>query len=157
MKATLAEVQAQLKLLQEQNLEQKIRTSVETAVREQSEQERCRKALVISGVDETEDADRLKVEEILAEVGVDSDQICGLYRIGDPPTQPENDEQQPSKSRPRLLKVKLWSGHWRNEALRNSKNLKSREGFNGIYVNPSRTFAERQKIKKLGQDLDEKV
>ncbi|MCP3662968.1 MAG: hypothetical protein GY696_10805, partial [Gammaproteobacteria bacterium] len=89
VKATLAEVQAQLKLLQKQNLEQKIRTSVETVIREQSKQERCRKALMISGVNETEDADRLKVEEILAEVGVDSDQICGLYRIGDTPTQPE--------------------------------------------------------------------
>ncbi len=30
------------------------------------------------------------------------------------------------------------------------------EQFKGVYVNPSRTFAERQKIKKLNQDLDEK-
>ncbi len=157
LKDQLAKVTEQLGKLQQQNLDSKI----QAAVGEQFEKERCRKSLLISGVEETEDSDTAKVEEILAEVGVDKEQICGIYRMGDPPEKVEinndaeaDDDSPPGK--PRLLKVKLWSGHWRNEALRNAKNLKGQEQYKGIYVNPSRTFLERQKIKELWQKLMEK-
>ncbi len=126
-------------------------------VEEEFEKQRCRKALVISGLPEQTDekSDGEKVAEILVKTGVDPGQIVGVYRMGGE-IEGRNEAAAAVPRRPRLLKVKLYSGHWRNEVLQKARNLKNDPNFRGVYVNPSRTFKQRMEIKEKMAEVNQR-
>ncbi len=135
-----------------------IKSVVADAVAEELEKARCRKALVISGMPESDGTepevqgvqDHQKVESLLEELGVNSSEIEGVYHM--PSYDEETDARTPT--RPRQIKIKLRSGHWQKIAVEKAKAvLKDTDTFSGVYVNPSRTYAQRKFIKSAKREV----
>ena len=80
------------------------------------------------------------VKEVLSTVGVDSVKIGEMYRL-----------KSKSSTKPPPIVVQLPSREDRNEALKRSKNLRSENRFDGVYINPDLTWAERVEAKELRQ------
>lgn len=77
---------------------------------------------------------------VLSTVGVDSVKIGEMYRL-----------KSKSSTKPPPIVVQLSSREDRNEALKRSKHLRSDSKFDGVYINPDLTWAERVEAKELRQ------
>ena len=80
------------------------------------------------------------VKEVLSTVGVDSVKIGEMYRL-----------KSKSSTKPPPIVVQLPTREDRNEALKRSKNLRCESRFDGVYINPDLTWAERVEAKELRQ------
>ena len=81
------------------------------------------------------------VKEVLSTVGIESKKIGEVYRL-----------KSKSSSKPPPIVVQLPSRDDRNEALKRSKQLRSESRFDGVYINPDLTWAERIEARELRQE-----
>ena len=89
-----------------------------------------------SGEDSSaKDKDRTSVENVLKIVGINTENIK-IHRLK-------------SNKKPSPVVVELVNKTARDEALRGAKVLRENEQFNGIYINPDLTLAERIEAKEL--------
>lgn len=125
------------------------------------EKEKCKKALVVSGLQENVDdprqsaADIESAKDILKNCNGDPAGIKCVYRMGEIQTEPAI-PLQGKKRKYRLLKIDLKSAHDQSVVIRHAKNLRNVNGYDGVFVNPSRTIEERRKIAQLLQEMKER-
>ena len=114
------------------------------------ERERRRANLVISGVPEKEDGsvqdriewDEEKVERLFADLaGLEGDEITKAYRLG-----------KTDSRKPRLLKVICKSLDAKREILTKAKELRSKPGYEGIYVNTDQTPLQQRQSKAVREE-----
>lgn len=150
----------QLQLMQQQ-MEELIRKSdknpsvelfsteeFDTAVAEAVEEKERKRALVFSNVPESQATsstarcrdDYGKVETVLESLGVEALPVA-VYRMG-----------APSARYPRLLKVILSHSRAQKIALSRAPSLKN-SPFNGVFIRPSLTAAQREADKELRDEL----
>ncbi len=111
-------------------------------VNEKSDRE---KNVVIYGVEEKQDESLTDtVEEILAEID-EKPLLKDICRVG-----------IVRKETIRPIKLTLNSSDHVNEILRKSKRLRTKEGYNSIYICPDRSLEERKAFKKLLDELKKK-
>jgi len=117
---------------------------IQSAVKKVSEIEERTKNIVIYGIQETEDIPLedtiggiLKSTEVEEELNVRSFDRVGTLKTG--------------STRP--VRITLNSNTEVNRILKNSKNLRNKEGFNKIYICPDRSVEERRAYKKLVEEL----
>lgn len=93
--------------------------------------------IIISGLPENSEDDT-QVKDVLATLDCTDSKIVLSERIG-----------RPREGKSRLLRLKFRDHKDKATAIRNAKRLRSDHKFDGIYVNPDLTFAERIERKRL--------
>lgn len=123
---------------------------ISTLVDEVENRARRRPNFIISGVaepsagseEERTQADSSKCSEILGILGIRSDEVCDVSRIG-----------KPSGYRDRLLRVRCKQIDLRDKALRKAKELRKHEKFRGVFINPDRTPMQQHSHNELLSEL----
>ena len=133
-----------------------IQTMVRTQINEQSEIEKIRCNLVISGIAENANADedRMKVIELLEEqLGITAD-ISDTERIGKPRQQKEGE----AAPLPRLLKLKFVTQRSRKEVLSKATTLRNSNVEHvktKVYIRPDMTKLQLEESKNLRELLQQ--
>lgn len=135
------EVESRCKRIEEQQMD---------TFSEIDERERRKVNLVISGIEEKEDGnvqeriewDEEKVEELFEDLaGLDSDDFVKTLRLGKTGTK-----------KPRLLKVVCKNYETKRKILTKAKELRSKAGYKGIYVNPDQTPLQQRQSKSVREE-----
>ena len=101
-------------------------------------------SVVISGLSEDSDVDDGdRIEEILCKLDCSSCEVIRHERVG-----------RATTGRPRLLKVKFRPPSEKTKVVRNCRRLRNDSEYNGIYVNPDLTYAERHERRRLHTVMD---
>ena len=100
--------------------------------------------VVISGLPEDSKDDADHVKDILTSLDCSNCEVIRLERIG-----------RATVDRSRLLKVKFRLPSEKVRVVRNSRHPRNDIKFNGVYVKPDLTFAERHERKRLRVKMDD--
>lgn len=135
------EVQSRCKRIEEQQMD--IFSEIE-------ERERRKTNLVISGILEKEDGnvqERIRWDEenvcrVFEDLaGLDSGDFTKTYRLG-----------KTDSRKPRLLKVVCRNYETKREILTKAKELRSKAGYEGVYVNPDQTPLQQRQSKAVREE-----
>ena len=117
---------------------------LQAAVKNVADREDRSKNVIIYGLSEpTDQQEQLqgKVEEVLGEIG-EKPFVRDCCRVG---------IKRANSKRP--VKFSLSSSDHVAQVIRNAKLLRTKEGYNSVYICPDRTIEERKAYKKLVQEL----
>ena len=135
-----------------EKLKENYAVSLEEMVEEANRRHQKRKKVIISNLpepssgslQERKSEDRSAVCEIISDLGLD-DVDFETQRIG-----------KTDSKRPRLLCVTSSDKASKFELQRSAKELRKSEKYRNIYINPDLTFIQREKNRKLRNELKEK-
>ena len=118
---------------------------IEAAVQKVADREERSKNIIIYGLEEkTEEQLQNRVEEVLAAIG-EKPLVKDCCRVG---------LKRETTTRP--IKFSLSSSAHVFQVLRNAKTLRTKDGYQSIYVCPDRSIEERRAYKQLIEQLKEK-
>ena len=118
---------------------------IQAAVKSASEKDDRSRNVIIYGAEEA-DQEMLsdKVSEILLEIG-EKPTVRDCCRVG-----------LRKGTTPRPVKFSLSSSDLVNQVLRKARLLRTKEGFQSVYISPDRTVEERRAYKRLIEELKKK-
>lgn len=147
-----ANIEARCQALEDSKSENSVQQSKQTEliIRESQERHRRRKYLIVTGlpdnstgdVEERRIRDETAIRDLCNELGLDEIRLDEIRRIG-----------RIDDTRPRLLRVKCKDFESKMTILKKSKSLRSIHKYQNVFINPDRTFLEREQLKQLRSEL----
>ena len=130
------------------------RITISKVVREIRNEEKRENNIVISGIAEsTENGnDEGQVDLILTELSLDRNAVKKQFRL----KKKNANNGNASNDKPPLIIVEFKTNGDQMTALKNSRNLKRKDQFNGIYINADKTAVERMDEKVLRDERNKR-
>jgi hypothetical protein len=126
------------------------RITISKVVREIRNEEKRENNITVSGITESTEIghDERQIDRILTELSLDRSAVKKQTRL----KKKNMNNGNGNNEKPPLIIVEFKTNGDQTKALKNSKNLKRKDEFNGIYINADKTAVERMEEKVLREE-----